>query len=194
MNTVKSITWVAVGGLVLASGLSLAGPRGASPMQAPDSMIAGNDDPAKMSDETLVLRANQMRNEMKQVESRVGALLKRAESKKDMVMIDCTRDKQTQLAGHAVVAATAFTGIQNAIGTHQGELRNHFFDRQTIIYQKVLVLGTQAEGCAGEDASYTGATRVDVEIDPNIPDNDPTLPPPTITTAERPPEGDCPNS
>ena len=39
------------------------------------------------------------------------------------------------------------------------------------------LLGTEAEQCIGEDASYVGATRVDVEIDPSIPPTDPTEPP-----------------
>ena len=54
----------------------------------------------------------------------------------------------------------------------------HEFTRITILYQKVVTLGTEAEQCIGEDVSYVGATRVDVEIDPSIPDDgsDPTRP------------------
>ena len=32
-----------------------------------------------------------------------------------------------------------------------------------------MTLGTEAEQCIGEDVSYVGATRVDVEIDPEHP-------------------------
>ena len=66
--------------------------------------------------------------------------------------------------------------------------------RVNIVYQKVLILGTEAEGCAGEDVSYIGATNVQVEVDPGIPQEDPTIPNQYIPTADRPPEGNCPNS
>ena len=58
----------------------------------------------------------------------------------------------------------------------EGE-RTHEFTRLTIVNQKVLVLGAEAENCIGEDLSFVGATKVDVEIDPNIPMYDPTQPP-----------------
>ncbi|MDB4968030.1 MAG: hypothetical protein JWN44_3719, partial [Myxococcales bacterium] len=54
--------------------------------------------------------------------------------------------------------------------------------------QKVVTLGTEAEQCIGEDVSYVGATRVDVEIDPSIPPTDPTEPPLPDVQVQRPPE------
>ncbi|MDB4968021.1 MAG: hypothetical protein JWN44_3710, partial [Myxococcales bacterium] len=53
--------------------------------------------------------------------------------------------------------------------------------------QKVVTLGTEAEQCIGEDVSYVGATRVDVEIDPSIPPTDPTEPELPVPVVERPP-------
>ena len=37
--------------------------------------------------------------------------------------------------------------------------RTHEFTRLTIINQKVLVLGAEAENCIGEDLSFVGATQ-----------------------------------
>ena len=69
----------------------------------------------------------------------------------------------------------------------EGE-RTHEFTRLTIVNQKVQVLGAEAENCIGEDLSFVGATRVDVEIDPNIPQYDPTQPPAPGIDIERPGE------
>ena len=66
--------------------------------------------------------------------------------------------------------------------------RQHEFTRMSILYQKVVTLGTEAEQCVGEDVSYVGATRVDVEIDPSIPAADPTEPPLPVPIVDRPPE------
>jgi hypothetical protein len=49
-------------------------------------------------------------------------------------------------------------------------------------------LGAEAENCIGEDLSFVGATRVDVDVDPNIPQNDPTQPPAPGIDIERPAE------
>ena len=54
--------------------------------------------------------------------------------------------------------------------------------------QKVTVLGAEAENCIGEDLSFVGATRVDVEVDPNIPQYDPTQPGSPFIDITRPPE------
>ena len=101
------------------------------------------------------------------VEQRVTALLKRAESKKDMVMINCVSDKLMQIRGYIAVGNAA---LQSASAEYAQS-------RYKIVEEKVITLGTEAEGCIGEDVNYVGATRVDLEIDPGIPQDDPTIPP-----------------
>ena len=54
--------------------------------------------------------------------------------------------------------------------------------------QNVQVLGGEAEACVGEDLSYVGATRVDVDTE-GVPPGDPTQPVPRLRTRDRsPPE------
>ena len=53
------------------------------------------------------------------------------------------------------------------------------FAKLTIAYQKVVVLAQEAEACIGEEIAYVGATRVDVQVDPDIDERtDPTVEPP----------------
>jgi len=78
--------------------------------------------------------------------------------------------------------------LQEAVTRADEGERTHEFTRLTIVNQKVLVLGAEAENCIGEDLSFVGATKVDVEIDPNIPIYDPTQPPAPGIDIERPGE------
>ena len=67
------------------------------------------------------------------------------------------------------IAEQAMTTLQESIARADEGARTHEFTRLTIVNQKVLVLGTEAENCIGEDLSFVGATRVDVEVDQGSP-------------------------
>lgn len=181
--------WAVVAGGVLLSGIAVAGVR--TEMLAPsDSSAPINDaDPAKLTPEVTVTRAHEMKSRMVATEQRVVALQARAESKRDMVMINCTADKLVQVRGYLSVGTQSVTAVELAAQQNDDGARVHGFERTNIVYQKVLVLGTEAEGCVGEDVSYIGSTRVDVDVDPNIPVEDPTVPPAgIIPSGARPPE------
>jgi hypothetical protein len=189
----KSKLWVVVSvPVLLAGGLAVAR-GGAMPMLAEGSDPTVGDG-AKLSPQETLVRSKEMSSKMSTIEQRVTGLLKRAESKKDMVMMNCVSDKLVQLRGYVAVGNGAANAIETAVQRNDNEARAHNLDRQVIVYQKVLVLGTEAEGCIGEDVSYVGATRVDVEIDPNIPQEDPTIPPIPPIVDYRPPEGECPGA
>jgi hypothetical protein len=80
------------------------------------------------------------------------------------------------------------TSLQESIARADEGGRTHEFTRLTIVNQKVTVLGAEAENCIGEDLSFVGATRVDVEIDPNLPTVDVTSPPQPQIDDTRPQE------
>jgi hypothetical protein len=191
MTLMKSKLWLVVGAPVLLAGGLAVARGGATPMHAEGSDPTVGD-ATKLSPQETLVRSKQMSAQMSVTEQRITALLKRAETKKDMVMVNCVSDKLVQLRGYVAVGSGAASAIESAVSRNDEAGRAHNYDRQTIVYQKVLVLGTEAEGCVGEDVSYVGATRVDVEIDPNIPQVDPTIPtiPPIVDY--RPPEGECP--
>jgi hypothetical protein len=128
---------------------------------------------------------------MEETKNRCGKLQETARRKKDVLMLTCVNDKLVLVNGHIVVANGengALRRMQEAIARQDDAARRHEFTRLTILYQKVIVLGTEAENCVGEDASYVGKTKVDVEVDPNIPENDPTQPQLPVPDVSRPPE------
>lgn len=196
MNFLNSKTWIALlaAPVLLAGGISLAGNHGANPMLAADANDPSSGDLSKLSPQDTLVRSKQMTAVMATTEGRVSALAKRAEGKKDMVMVNCVSDKLMQVRGYTAVGNSAAAAIEVAVSRNDEGARAHNLDRQVIVYQKVLVIGTEAEGCVGEDVSFVGATRVEVEIDPNIPQTDPTVPGTPTPSADRPPEGECPSS
>jgi hypothetical protein len=125
---------------------------------------------------------------IKGAEARVTKLQDDARKKKDVIKLNCVSDKLTQIKGHVIVANQTNSSLTVALSRNNAPAGQHEFTRMTIIFQKVTVLGTEAENCIGEDASYVGDTRVDVEIDPNIPDSDPTEPQLPLPDVSRPPE------
>jgi hypothetical protein len=125
---------------------------------------------------------------MQEIERRVANLQGKAKKDKDMVKLNCVSDKLTQVKGHMTVTDQSMVSLDTAIGRSDDGARQHEFTRLTILYQKVVTLGTEAEQCIGEDVSYVGATTVDVEIDPSIPPEDPTQPALPLPDPQRPPE------
>jgi hypothetical protein len=125
---------------------------------------------------------------MQEIERRILGLQSKAKKDKDMVKLNCVNDKLTQVKGHMTVTDQSMASLNSALGRGDDGARAHEFTRLTILYQKVVTLGTEAEQCIGEDVSYVGATTVDVEIDPSIPPEDPTKPDLPLPDVQRPPE------
>jgi hypothetical protein len=125
---------------------------------------------------------------MKSTESRAAKLQDDARKKRDVIKLNCVTDKLTQIKGHIAVANDTMTNLTAAVARSDAGEQQHNFTRMTLIFQKVSVLGTEAENCIGEDASYVGDTTVNVDIDPNIPTEDPTEPQLPLPDVSRPPE------
>ena len=132
-------------------------------------------------------QAREYQQSMSQVLKRIHALEETARKQKDIIKLNCVMDKQVQAKVNASIAEQAMASLQENVARGDEGGRTHEFTRLTIINQKVMVLGAEAENCIGEDLSFVGATRVDVEIDPNIPTTDPTTPPSPQIDVNRPP-------
>ncbi len=100
---------------------------------------------------------------------RIQTLQDQAKREKDIIRLNCVTDKLVQARVNVNIAEQSMATMQESIGRNDEGEQTHEFTRLTIVNQKVTVLGAEAENCIGEDLSFVGATRVDVEVDPNIP-------------------------
>src|SRR4051812_11016400 len=141
-----------------------------------------------LSPQETQAQAKDYYKKMQDTQRRVQMLQSKAKKDKDMVKLNCVNDKLMQLKGHMTVTDQSMSSLTLDVAKGDDTARQHEFTRVTILYQKVVTLGTEAEQCIGEDVSYVGATRVDVEIDPSIPPEDPTQPELPVPDVTRPPE------
>lgn len=135
----------------------------------------------------MTSQSREYQQSMSQVMQRVQTLQETARKQKDIIKLNCVSDKLVQAKVNASIADQAMTALQENIAKADEGGRTHEFTRLTIINQKVLVLGAEAENCIGEDLTFVGATRIDLDVDPNIPTNDPTNPAIPVLDLTRPP-------
>jgi hypothetical protein len=138
--------------------------------------------------EEMVGQAQDYFKSMNEVLKRVQSLQEQSKKDKDIIRLNCVTDKLVQVRVNLNIGEQSMTALQEAVTRADEGERTHEFTRLTIVNQKVQVLGAEAENCIGEDLSFVGATRVDVEVDPNIPQYDPTKPAAPGIDIERPGE------
>ncbi len=143
---------------------------------------------ATLTSQEMVAQAKEYRRQMVETQKRVLYLQTKAKKDKDIVKLLCVEDKLAGLRGHVAVGELTMNTLDSAVQHNDEEGRAHMFTRLTILHQKVIVLGNEAEQCIGEDINYVGATRVDLEVDPGVPPDDPTVPQLPIPEVDRPPE------
>ncbi len=131
---------------------------------------------ANLSPQETLTQSKEYQTKMLDTQKRIVELQDVAKKQKDIIKLNCVNDKLLQVKGHLAVNDQAMTSLNEAIAKNDDGARQHEFTRVTILYQKVTVLGTEAENCIGEDLSYVGQSRVDIEIDPSIPQVDVTDP------------------
>jgi len=126
---------------------------------------------------------------MKSTQSSVHKLAAKARADKDIIKLNCVNDKLIQIKGNLNLAERGKDALKVAAMRNDEGSRSHEFAKLTISYQKVTILGQEAEACIGEDISFVGATKVDTEVDKDIPQEDPTETPdpPLGDTIVRPP-------
>lgn len=177
-----------MGATVLISSAAFAQPSPPpAPPAGPEAVDIAVGQTPTLSAEEMGSQAREYQRSMAQVLKRIHSLEETARKQKDIIKLNCVMDKQVQAKVNANIADQAMTALQENVARADEGGRTHEFTRLTIINQKVMVLGAEAENCIGEDLSFVGATRVDLDIDPNIPRDDPTQPALPTTPIERPP-------
>jgi hypothetical protein len=135
----------------------------------------------------MVNQSREYAKSMADVLKRIQTLQDQAKREKDIIRLNCVTDKLVQARVNVNIAEQSMATMQESIARNDQGEQTHEFTRLTIVNQKVTVLGAEAENCIGEDLSFVGATRVDVEVDPNIPQYDPTQPGSPFIDITRPP-------
>jgi hypothetical protein len=181
----------AVGGGVLAQ--PAAAPPAAPPQPpqqdpaAPPAVDLRIQQRATLSTSEMLTQITEYKKRMEDVAKRIQVLIEEARKQKDIIRINCLTDKLVQVKANQNIADRSGQSLQDAAARNDRDAAHHEYNRITIVNQNVQVLGGEAEACVGEDLSYVGATRVDVDTE-GVPPGDPTQPgPPTPPEILRPP-------
>jgi hypothetical protein len=129
-----------------------------------------------LTPQEMTKQANEYFKSMGDTMKRISGLQEQAKRQKDIIRLNCVTDKLVQSKVNITIGEQSMAALQENISRADEGGRTHEFTRLTIVNQKVTVLGAEAENCIGEDLSFVGATRVDVEVDPNLPKTDVTQP------------------
>lgn len=168
-----------------------AGAGSATPPPAAGGSEAGVDLTVKqqptLSPQDMQNQGREYFRSMNDTLKHIQTLQDTARRQKDIIKLNCVTDKLVQAKVNINISEQAMNSMQEDIARGDEGGRTHEFTRLTIVNQKVTMLGAEAENCIGEDLSFVGATKVDVEIDPNIPQTDPTQTPTPSTPTDRPP-------
>jgi hypothetical protein len=167
-------------GATLAGQAVLAQPAGPPPGASPPGGAPASDadisirQRSTLSPADMTAQARDYRTQMDLISKQVQGLIDKARQAKDVIRLNCLIDKSATLKANIRVADDALASLADAITRHDDSGASHEYIRITIVHQKAGVLGAESQACVGEDLSYVGATRVEVEqpygdIDPTGP-------------------------
>jgi uncharacterized protein YqeY len=173
--------WVLTLGVVLLAGVASA--QVPAPRAAPSSggsAAAGTLEAAK-----------QHMSSMDQVRSRVRRQLETARKQRDVVKTLCLNDKLNQIDVLLRSANERVRALQAAVASGDSELSNHEFTILNVLYSRSQQISAEADQCIGKEVGFVGESSVTVEIDVELPNEDPSEFPPALTISQPPACASC---
>jgi hypothetical protein len=187
----KKARWGALlGAMALGGGTVLA--QGPAPAPPPASMttqvVMPVQQESNISPDDMLTQTTDALNQMNTNLTHIVQLHQVALDKKDVIKVNCIKDKLDQDKQLIGIGQDASTQEHADIASGDDSDRYHQYSRIKIVEGQSQVLDTEAANCIGQDLTYVGATKVTVSVDPSVVGNDPTqqqIPNPVI---EHPPE------
>ncbi len=176
-----------------------AGPAGAQPQGGGAAAGGGAAGPsadgqvgfsrrAQLSPQDEVVEGEQILARMEGASAGIRRQLETARSQRDVVKTLCLNDKLSQV-DVAIRSATDRQGSLKAAASHNDvELSNHEFTILSVLRQRAEQLTAEANQCIGEEAGFTGETKITSSVDPTLPPDDTDNPTTDPTVISEPPK------
>lgn len=110
---------------------------------------------------------------MQQATLTVRSSLEQARAARDVVKTLCLTDKLNQMEVANRTAKDRVASLGAAVGANDTDRSRHEFMIVLVLRDRVDQLAKEANQCIGEEAGFIGQSELRLEIDPNIPDNNP---------------------
>lgn len=112
--------------------------------------------------------------EMERGRATVAEQLADAKKKKDVVKALCLDDKGKQIKLATDTARDRVIGLGSAVSQNDPDRSRHEFTVIQVLRERVQTLLAEAQQCIGEETGFVGSTEVKVDIDPGLPDSNPS--------------------
>jgi len=154
-------------------GVAIAQEGGEPPPPAAAREVKGGAD-VSLSPPQMLERVRSMVPEMEKQRAVVVGQLAEAKRKKDVVKALCLDDKVKQMKLATDTAKDRVIDLTSAVSQNDGDRSKHEFTVIQVLRERVQTLIAEAQQCIGEETGFVGNTDVTVDIDPAIPDADPS--------------------
>ncbi|HWA71255.1 MAG TPA: hypothetical protein VG937_02920 [Polyangiaceae bacterium] len=165
------VTLLALLGVAGAAGAQNA-PGAANPQRPAVELGAGQD--VALSPEMMAANAKSFLPEMDRGAAVVRRLLADARERRDVVRVLCLNDKLNQIDLASRTASDRVESLNAAAQQKDADRTKHEYTVAAVLRDRVRTLVNEANQCIGEQTGFFGESAVTVDIDPNIPDTDPS--------------------
>jgi hypothetical protein len=139
---------------------------------AAKSVDGGQD--VSLSPKQMLEKVRGMVPDMEKQRGFVAGQLADARKKKDVVKSLCLDDKVKQMKLASDTAKDRVVDLTSAVSQEDPDRSKHEFTVIQVLRDRVQTLVAEAQQCIGEETGFIGNSDVTVEIDPAVPDADPS--------------------
>src|SRR5690349_468717 len=159
--------------LAILTGVGLAVAQEEGGTAPPPQNVSGGQD-VSLTPPQMLEKCRGFIPEMDKLRATVAEQLAEAKKKKDVVKALCLDDKVKQMKLATDTAKDRVVDLTSAVSQNDPDRSKHEFTVIQVLRERVQTLVTEAQQCIGEETGFVGDSDVTVEIDPAIPDADPS--------------------
>jgi hypothetical protein len=167
---IACLTVVTVTGVGVAIAQEGGGP---APSSVETKEVKGGAD-VSLSPKEMLEKVRGFIPEMDRHRAIVSEQLTEAKKKKDVVKALCLDDKVKQMKLATDTAKDRVVDLASAASQNDPDRSKHEFTVIQVLRERVQTLVAEAQQCIGEETGFVGNTDVTVDIDPALPDADPS--------------------
>jgi len=135
--------------------------------------VSGGAD-VSLSPKEMLDKVRNMIPQLDRLRATVQSQLDEARKKKDVVKALCLDDKVKQMKLATDTAKDRVVDLTAAVSQNDNDRAKHEFTVVQVLRDRVHTLIAEAQQCIGEETGFVGNTDVTVDIDPALPDADPS--------------------
>ena len=175
----KTLKWSLVAVTMTLSVLSVAAVGSKALLGAPARQLFGatatvqTEREVDLSPEQQLVNAKQFMTKMEQGSATVRTMLEQAQAARDVVKAMCLKDKLMQIEVAKRSGRDRVLTLQSAVDAKDKDRSRHEFMIMQVLRDRVEQLVKEANQCIGEELGFVGESQVTLQVNPDIPDNNP---------------------